>query len=330
MTDAVKWIRFTVRYKKESMPPKRERHVSDARIYESQALVLLEFQQHDLKFRTSNGKYKYFICKRCELRVPIKTIESGFRCTVVSQPCRTLTDASAAPVQIPAPVQVPAPVQLCAVCQTSECMYACLPCFHKCACRSCASSMRQCPICRSEVVNWKQIFESGIEGTAEDIVAKEATIGPVRFPDRLPPPPPSDSELSDSSESVEYLPRQPSGGVEPPHNRPQRDRMPDEDWHWVLDTTYCWEWSEAALVARCGNRPDAMLLLQSLEWKLRGTSSALNRALARLVSMGFNEMPARVCLLMHDGEEGAALDELLVGSAYVGVNGDHVESVGHA
>jgi hypothetical protein len=46
--------------------------------------------------------------------------------------------------------------------------------------------------------------------------------------------------------------------------------------------------------------------------------------------MGFNEMPARVCLLMHDGEEGAALDELLVGSAYVGVNGDHVESVGHA
>jgi hypothetical protein len=321
MTDAVKWIRFTVRYKKESMPPKRERHASDARIYESQALLLQEFQQHELKFRTSNGNYKYFICRRCNLRVPIKSIVSGFRCTAFNQPCRTFSDQDASA----APVPVAAPVQLCAVCQTSECMYACLPCMHKCACRTCASSMRQCPICRSEVKRWTQIFEAGIEGTAEDIVVKEATIGPVKFPVRLPPPPPSDSELSDSSNSVEYLPRQPSG-VEPQYNRPQRHQMPDDEW--VLDTTYCVQWSEAALVARCGNRPDAMLLLQSLESMIRGSSSALNRALARLVSMGFNQMPARVCLLLHDGEESAALDELLRGSAYVGVGGHHIESVG--
>jgi hypothetical protein len=31
---------------------------------------------------------------------------------------------------------------------------------------------------------------------------------------------------------------------------------------------------------------------------------------------------------MHDGEEGNALDELLLGSAYVGVAGDHDVCVG--
>jgi hypothetical protein len=180
-------------------------------------------------------------------------------------------------------------------------------------------------------VNWKQIFEAGVQGTAEDIAVQEETGGPVIFPARLQQETgvfraiSSESELSDSSDSVEYLPQQPSG-VEPSHDRPQRRQMHDDEW--VLGTTYCVQWSEAALVARCGNRSDAMLLLQSLEWVLRGSSSALNRALARLVSMGFNELPARLCLLMHDGEEGAALDELLLGSAYVGVAGDHVESFG--
>ena len=335
MTDAVKWIRFTVRYKKESMPPKRERHASDARIYESLALLLQEFQQHELKFRTSNGNYKYFICRRCNLRVPIKSIVSGFRCTVFNQPCRTFTDQDASAATVP----VPAPVQLCAVCQTSECMYACLPCMHKCACRTCASSMRQCPICRSEVKRWTQIFEAGIEGTAEDIVVQEETGGSVIFPVRLQEETgvfraqingvsiSSDSELSDSSDSGEYiLAARQTSQVEPSHDRPQRRQMPDDEW--ILRTTYCVEWSEAALVARCGNRLDAMLLLQSLEFMIRGSSSTLNRALARFVSMGFNQMPARVCLLKHDGEESAALDELLLGSAYVGVAGVHVESVG--
>ncbi len=325
-----------MRYKNESMPPrKRERHASDARIYENQALLLLEFQEHDLKFRTSNGNYKYFICCRCNLRVPIKHIESGVRCriSVFNQPCRT--DVSAVPVTDVSAVPVPAPVQLCAVCLTSECIYACLPCMHKCACKTCASCLRECPICRSAVVNWKQIFEAGVQGTAEDIVVQEETGGPVRFPvqqetgvfraQRNEVSISSESELSDSSYSVEYLPQQPSE-VEPSHDRPQRRQMHDDEW--VLGTTYCVQWSEAALVARCGNRSDAMLLLQSLEWVLRGTSSALNRALARLVSMGFNQLPARVCLLMHDGDEGAALDELLLGSAYVGVAGDHVESFG--
>ncbi len=328
-----------MRYIKKSMPPKK-RHASDARIYENQALLLLEFQEHDLKFRTSNGDYKYYICSRCTLRVPIKIIESGVRCSnsVLNQPCRTVADVSV-PVTDVSAVPVPAPVQLCAVCLTSECMYACLPCMHKCVCKACALSLRQCPICRSPVANWKQIFEAGIQGTAEDIVVQEETGGSVIFPVRLQEETgvfraqingvsiSSDSELSDSSDSGEYiLAARQTSQVEPSHDRPQRRQMPDDEW--ILRTTYCVEWSEAALVARCGNRLDAMLLLQSLEFMIRGSSSTLNRALARFVSMGFNQMPARVCLLKHDGEESAALDELLLGSAYVGVAGVHVESVG--
>ena len=90
--------------------------------------------------------------------------------------------------------------------------------------------------------------------------------------------------------------------------------------------TYCIQWSEAALVARGGNRVNAMVLLQSLEWSLRGQASALNRVLARLVDMGFNDMPARVCLLMNNGEEASALDDLLLNKVYVSVSGFLVHS----
>ena len=319
MADEVKWTCFTVRYTHESMPPKkRERQASDARIYESQALLLLEFQEHDLKFRTSNGDYKYFICSRCTLRVSIKNIQSGVRCSnsVLNQPC-----ASAIPV--PAPVVT---VQLCAVCLTAECMYACSPCMHKCVCKTCASSLRQCPICRSAVVNWKQIFEAGIEGNAEDIVVQEETGGPVV----LPPvqqvrvdidPSSSDDADVDSSSSVEYVPqhRELTDSLSPPPSpRPHRQQQVT-DSEWILRTTYCRRWSEAALIARGGNRGDAVSLLQSFHWTLR--TCAFDRILSEVVDMGFNELPARVCLLSNNGDKVLAVEELLRSGVYVVVNG---------
>lgn len=321
------------------MPPKK-REKSDRKAFATKALMLSEFSEHNLKFRTCTGKYTYFVCSRCHLRVPATCIDDVFECSVslFNKPCQNATLAS-----------FTAPLQLCAVCQTSECVYVCLPCMHKCTCAHCAKMCKECPICRQTASSWKKVFDAGVVGTADDLASNDdqettpAIVVPVSHVSLTHPVGGGGlaiaggqrlrdefllSESSDfSSDSVEYLPplRQPSG-VETSHDRPQRHQMPDDEW--VLGTTYCVQWSEAALVARCGNRLDAMVLLQSLEWKLRGLSSQLNRSLARLVDMGFNAMPARVCLLMHDGEEGNALDELLTGHAYVGVAGDHVESVG--
>lgn len=224
-----------------------------------------------------------------------------------------------------------------------------MPCMHKCTCLKCAQMCSKCPICRQLAVSWKKVFEAGVVGTADDLAVgddiQDLAVGDDRQASATSPTfalqegqrhrdefslsDSSDSD-GDSGNSVEYLPHplhQQSGDeLQHEHHRPPRQQMFDDEW--ILYTTYCVQWSEAALVARCGNRLEAKTLLQSMEWKLRGVSSTLNRALARFVSMGFNEMPARVCLLMHNGEEVAALDELLLGRAYVGVAGVHVESVG--
>jgi len=189
-------------------------------------------------------------------------------------------------------------------------------------------------------MNWKQIFEAGIQGTVEDIVVQEEVVGPV-VPVHIQVAPRDEfaitsSDSDGSSSDVEYFnppfvhtsasPLQQPDGVQPPQqpHRLQRRQLSDEDW--ILGTTYCIQWSEAALVAHGGNRLNAMVLLQSLEWSLRGRTSALNQALARLGDMGFNNMPARVCLLMHHGDEVSALDELLLNRVYISVAGFHVQS----
>ncbi len=177
---------------------------------------------------------------------------------------------------------------------------------------------------------WKKVFEAGIQGTAEDIVVQEEVVGPV-LPVHIQVAPRHEftitsSDSDGSSSDVEYInppSSQQPGVVEPQHEAHRllrHRRLSDEDW--ILDTTYCIQWSQAALVARGGNRVNAMVLLQSLEWSLRGQASALNRVLARLVDMGFNDMPARVCLLMNNGEEASALDDLLLNKVYVSVS-DH-------
>jgi hypothetical protein len=125
----------------------------------------------------------------------------------------------------------------------------------------------------------------------------------------------------DSPSSVEYVPqhRELTDSFSPPSSpRPHRQQQVT-DSEWILRTTYCRRWSEAALIARSGNRSDAISLLESFHWKLR--TCAFDRILSEVVDMGFNELPARVCLLSNNGEKVYALEELLRSGVYVGVDG---------
>ena len=46
-----------------------------------------------------------------------------------------------------------------------------------------------------------------------------------------------------------------------------------------------------------------------------------DRILIEIIDMGFNEMPARVCLLSNNGDKVLAVEDLLRSGVYVGVNG---------
>lgn len=281
--------------------------------------MLDEFQEHDLRFRSSVGQhYKYFHCSRCKLSVGMKTIDSGVACrsSLLNRPCHTA--AGVAPDESSATDAKS--VQLCAVCFTSECIYACTPCMHKCACKACASVLRNCPICRVAVIHWKQIFESGIQGSAADIVARDETTGPVPFP------PPvqaaarrirdefdltSDS-LSSDADDVEYIEPDPpavTGSVR--IIRVQRPPLSDEDWA-RSDADFPSSWCFAALKAKRGNRADAYELLQSSGLCLRFRAYETSRQ--TFIEMGFTERDAQICLLLNNCHYSSALDELLDGN----------------
>jgi hypothetical protein len=278
--------------------------------------MLDEFPEHDLRFRSSvKQHYKYFHCSRCKLRVAMKTVDSGVACrsSLLNRPCHTagvaLDDISASAAK---------PVQLCAVCQSSECMYACIPCMRKCACKVCASALRVCPICRVAVNHWKQIFESGIQGSAADIEARDEITGPVPFP-----PPArerrvrdefdlSDDSLSSDADDVEYIEPDPpvvTGSVR--IIRVQRPPVSDEDWA-RSDADFPSSWCLAALKAKRGNRATAYELLQSAGLCLRfRIYDTLRR---KFMDMGFTERDSQICLLLNNGHYPSALDELIDGN----------------
>lgn len=299
------------------LPKKHAR--SETTTFLSQELMKLQFQEHDLKFRTSNGQYRYFTCSRCKLRVGMKcsSIDSCVSChnSKLNQPCRT---AEVVPVIAVATVAV---VQLCAVCRTSECMYACVPCMHKCACKTCACALRSCPICRSEVNHWKQIFDSGIQGSAEDIVAKEEIVGPVPFPPRASAHTTrvftltSDSSPSDN-EDVEYFEPSILRSQQYPLHRVIRVQRPQpSDHEWATSDTrrvYPESWCLAALAANGGDRATAFDLLQSNALILR--FRAFDYSCKKFIEMGFQERHAQICLLLNSGQESQALEELLRGN----------------
>jgi hypothetical protein len=128
---------------------------------------------------------------------------------------------------------------------------------------------------------------------------------------------------SSSDDSEEYVPLPQHRIIEHALDGPRPQRQQVSDLQWVANQIYSPSWSDAALSARSGDRALALSLLQSLDWKLR--TGALYLPLTRLVEMGFGEFPVRVCLLMHGGDEGRALEELLLGGCYVDVNGQHNE-----
>jgi hypothetical protein len=306
---------------------------SERTTFLNQELMKLQFHEHDLKFRTSNGQFKYFVCSRCNLRVGIKcsSTDSCVSCrnSTLNQPCRTAevvpvvatTTAEVVPVVATTTVAAVAVVQLCAVCRTSECIYACVPCMHKCACKSCASALRICPICRGQVNHWKQIFESGIPGSAEDIVEKEEIIGPVPFPPRASAhttEPRDEYQLtSDSSSSdVEYFEPVILRYQQLPLHRVIRVQRPQpSDHEWATSDArrvYPESWCLAALAANGGDRATAFDLLQSNALLLR--FRAFDHSCKTFIEMGFQERHAQICLLLNSGQESQALEELLRGN----------------
>ena len=285
---------------------------------------MLEFCRHDLKYRTCAGRYIYYNCSRCPLRVATKRVDNGIECAVSNfdKPCETATES---------------PVSLCVVCTTSECTYVGLPCMHKCTCADCAKKCRKCPICRVNVSSWKKVFEAGTAGTADDLDSSvvaallPAVVLPVASPVALVriqnDISSSDADV-DSSSFDEYLPQHQRhehfniDSESPSHHSPRPHRRPQvTDAEWITQTTYCRRWSEAALVARSANRSEALTLLESLHWRLR--TCAFDRLVIELIHMGFNELPVRVCLLLHNGEKIHAVEALLQlgDTVYVGVDG---------
>ena len=127
----------------------------------------------------------------------------------------------------------------------------------------------------------------------------------------------SEKRYSDSSDS-DYLSLR-HHQAEPLPDSPRTQRQQEVEW--IANQVYSPSWTIAALAARSGDRGLALLLLQSMDWKLR--AGTLNQPMKNLLGMGFEEFSVRVCLLAHDGGERLALEELLQGGCYVDVNGHH-------
>ena len=49
----------------------------DKKEFSNKALLLAEFPDHDLKFRSSAGKYTYYVCSRCQMRVAAQCTGEG-------------------------------------------------------------------------------------------------------------------------------------------------------------------------------------------------------------------------------------------------------------
>ncbi len=147
------------------LPRKHAR--SETTTFLNQELMKLQFQEHDLKFRTSNGQYKYFRCSKCNLRVGMKcsSTDSCVSCrnSQLNQPCCTAEVVPVVDTTTVAGIATVAVVQLCVACRNSECMYACAPCMHKSACRSCAS---QSSVSRNVTLNSQPLPAWGQQPTS--------------------------------------------------------------------------------------------------------------------------------------------------------------------
>jgi len=166
------------------------------------------------------------------------------------------------------------------------------------------------------VNHWKQIFESGIKGSAADIVAQDEITGPVPF---SPPAQArrihdefrwtSDSSSSDADD-VEYIEPDPTAGSVR-IIRVQRPPVSDDDWA-RSDADFPSSWCLAALKAKRGNRATAYELLQGSGLCLR--FRAYDTLRKTFIEMGFTERDAQICLLLNNGHYSSALDELLDGN----------------
>lgn len=58
-------------------------------------------------------------------------------------------------------------VQQCVICMSAPSNFLVVPCGHKCGCESCLTQIqhqnRECPICRTQIMNIVQVFESGVD-----------------------------------------------------------------------------------------------------------------------------------------------------------------------
>ena len=290
------------------LPTKRKytTKASDKKTFADKAELLAEFQEHDLKLRSSAGKYTYYNCSRCQLRVGVMMAEDGIKCpvSVINVKCQLTATLQSETLE----AKISEAKKLCSVCLQAECIYVCLPCMHKCTCAECAKQCKACPICRETATSWNTVFDAGVEGTVDDITNHVVN---ASYPATLLPA--SSDFRSDSSDS-DYLP------LRHHHAEPVQSEV-----EWIANQVYPPPWSIAALAARAGDRRLALLLLQSMDWKIR--AGTLIRPMLNLLEMGFEEIPVRVCLLTHDGEERLALEVLLQGCCHVDEHGHFIETV---
>jgi len=47
----------------------------------------------------------------------------------------------------------------CIVCYDDDRKYACIPCGHKCLCKSCIPSIGNCPVCNCQITSFQEIFD---------------------------------------------------------------------------------------------------------------------------------------------------------------------------
>ena len=104
------------------LPTKRKytTKASDKKTFADRAELLAEFQEHDLKFRSSVGKYTYYICSRCQLRVGAQCVEDGIKCAVslIKVKCQTATTATLQSETLEA--KISEAKKLCSVCLLYE------------------------------------------------------------------------------------------------------------------------------------------------------------------------------------------------------------------
>lgn len=98
------------------------------------------------------------------LRIPLPSTSTDVHSAVPSLPLSSALDVSGKDSRAKRKQHR----QLCSICQHKEVVCAVQPCYHRCACESCAAGIStSCPICRGCIDSWVRIFDCGCESDSD-------------------------------------------------------------------------------------------------------------------------------------------------------------------